>query len=386
MKAVRPPGLLVLAVLLIHLLAGHTVQRIHEGWLTDGSSLPPRMKVALVQAMPLSAVPARAVPAREAPNAPGAPALSPRRPQTAAAQSPAPVASGPEPSPPEPSPPVTHPVPLTAPTPAPSLDPAAAAAQPLAAAASDGDATPGPEWPLSTRLSYEMTGNYRGPVQGQAQVEWLRKGRNYQVHLDVSVGPSFAPFITRSLSSQGQLTPEGITPERFDEATQFLLGERRHASLFFLSDSVQLATGVRQPSMRGGQDAASQFAQLTWLFKTGREPLQAGRIIELPLVLLWRQYRWQYELVGEEVLDTPMGPLATWHLRPSVATQRAVTGGDLTAEVWLAPRLEYLPVRLRLAQSSEVYFDLMLKSAPLQAAPESEAQPNQPAQPPQPVR
>ncbi|RZI99856.1 MAG: DUF3108 domain-containing protein, partial [Rubrivivax sp.] len=239
---------------------------------------------------------------------------------------------------------------------------AAPVAPAVAAASAVPSDEPGPEWPLSTRLSYVLTGNYRGPVNGSARVEWLRKGRDYQVHLDVDLG-----LITRRMSSQGQLTPEDIAPQRYDEETKLVLIEARRSSIFFLGAEVQLAAGVREPLARGGQDSASQFVQLTWLFLTGREPLQAGRTVQFPLVLPRRQYAWQYEVVGEEMLDTPMGPLASWHLKPS----RNVSGGDLAAEVWLAPSLQYLPVRLVIRQDADTYIDLMLKSAPLQAAPES---------------
>ena len=216
-------------------------------------------------------------------------------------------------------------------------------------------------------LTYVLTGNYSGPVHGQAQVEWLRKGRDYQVHLDVGIGPSFAPLITRRMSSQGQLTPDGIAPQRYDEETRFILREARLSSVFFLGGEVQYATGVREPVAGGAQDSASQFVQLTWLFLTGRETPQAGRTVQFPLVLPRRQYAWQYEVLGEEVLDTPLGPVASWHLKPT----RAPASGDLLAEVWLAPSLQFMPVRLLIRQDAQNYVDLMLKSAPLQAAPES---------------
>lgn len=351
MKSVRPPGLLVLAVLALHLLLGHEVQRIHEGWLSDGPPpMPERMKVALVREMTLQVPPARR-------SEPRPPPPAPRR--EGAAQGAAEPASAPA-SAPEPEP-VAAPVPVAE---AASAPPAIAAAE-RASAPVDGE--PGPEWPLSTRLSYGLTGNYRGPIHGQAQVEWLRKGRDYQVNLDVAVGPSFAPLITRRMSSQGQLTPDGIAPQRFDEETKFILGDARRISVFFLAGEVQLASGVREPLPRGGQDAASQFVQLTWLFLTRREPLQAGHVVQFPLVLPRRQYAWQYEVLGEEVLDTPMGALPTWHLKPS----RPPAGGDLSAEVWLAPGLQYLPVRILIRQDAETSVDLMLKGAPLQAAPES---------------
>lgn len=353
MKTPRPPWLLVLAVLALHLLLGHEVQRIHEGWISEGQPpMPARMQVALVQEMQLQAPP---------PVRPAAPPPPPARPKApaAVAQAPDEPASAPEPQ-------------LQASAPEPVAQAASApveVALPEAQAASAPlDGEPGPEWPLSTRLSYVLTGNYRGPVSGQAQVEWLRKGKDYQVNLDVGVGPSFAPLISRRMSSQGQLTPEGIAPQRYDEETRFIVGEGYRVSVFFLGAEVQLANGVREPAPRGGQDSASQFVQLTWLFMTGREPLQAGRVVSFPLVLPRKQYAWQYEVLGEELVDTPMGPVASWHLKPV----RPPGGGDLTAEVWLAPTLQYLPVRLVIRQDADTYIDLMLKSAPLQeAAPES---------------
>lgn len=357
MKAPRPPALLVLAVLALHLLLGHEVQRIHDGWISEGPPpMPERMKVALVREMEIKApAPVKAAPPPKPKPAP--------RPQETVAPAAAEPASAPasEPAPaPEPAPPPPEPA-----EPAASAPPAPVMAEAASAPASG---EPGPEWPLSTRLTYELTGNYRGPIYGQAQVEWLRKGSDYQVHLDVGIGPSLAPLITRRMSSQGQLTADGIAPQRYDEETQLIIGDPRRSTVFFLPGEVQLATGPRVPALRGGQDSASQFVQLTWLFLTGREPLQAGRIVHFPLVLPRRQYEdWQYEVLGEEALDTPLGTLPTWHLKPS----RPAKADDMTAEIWLAPGLQYLPVRLVIRQDAQTYVDLMLKSAPLQAAPES---------------
>lgn len=335
MKKPRPPWLLVLAVLALHLLLGRGVQRIQEGWVQDdGAPMPARMQVEFVREMTLQAPPAvRAMPRPVArPPAPPARAALPAE----AASVPALTAEAlPEPVP----------EPLT-PTPPAAEVTTAAASQ----AASD---EPGPEWPLSTRLSYVLTGHYRGPVEGQAQVEWLRQGSDYQVHLDVGIGPGFAPLVARRLSSQGRLTPQGISPRRYDEETKLIFSEPRRVHLSFLDGGIQ--------------DAASQFVQLTWLFLTGREPLRPGHVVAFPLQLPGGRYAWQYEVVGEELLATPLGPVAAWHLKP----RQTARGGDLTAEVWLAPSLQYLPVRLQIRQNADTYIDLMLKRAPLQAAPES---------------
>ena len=355
MRVPRPPALLVLAVLALHLLLGHEVQRIHEGWVSEGPPpMPARMKVEFVSEMVMRPPPVVLV----APQ----PAQPKRAPKPEAVAATAQAASAPEPAPlPEAS---LQEVAEAASAPA-ETPPPVAAVTPAASAPTDGE--PNPEWPLSTRLTYDLTGHYRGPVSGQAQVEWLRKGTDYQIHLDVGIGPSFAPLITRRMSSQGQLTPGGIAPQRYDEETKFIFGEPRRVSLSFLGGDVSMPSGAPRSARRGAQDSVSQFVQLTWLFLTGLEPLQAGRLVQFPVLLASGPYDWKYELMGEEILDTPMGPLAAWHLKP----RQVARNGDLIADVWLAPTLQYLPVRLLVRQNADNYIDLMLKSAPLQAAPES---------------
>ena len=45
------------------------------------------------------------------------------------------------------------------------------------------------------------------------------------------------------------------------------------------------------------------------------------------------------------------------------------SGGDLTAEMWVAPNLQYLPVRIVIRQDAETFVDLTIDRLPEQAAP-----------------
>jgi len=348
---------------------GLGLQSMQDAW-RPADDMPARMEVLYVRTLqpvnPPAPLPPQAL-ARPKPTEAARPVLPP--PARAAASAPAPeLAQLAEPAASAAATPASDPIvepamaALGAPEEAASASPSVAASGPVDPAALE----PGPEWPPSTRLSYELTGNYRGSVTGEAQVEWIRRGSHYQVHLEVGVGPSFAPLLSRRMSSDGVLGPGGISPRRYDEDTKFILGERRRVSVQFQGDSLRLADGREEAAVTGAQDAASQFVQLTWLFLTGRQQMRPGLVVELPLALPRRQYRWRYEVVGEELLQTPMGPLATWYLRPNVLA----SGGDLTAEVWLAPSLQYLPVRMRIRQDEKNFVDLMLKASPLQAAPE----------------
>jgi hypothetical protein len=220
------------------------------------------------------------------------------------------------------------------------------------------------EWPPSTRLSYTLNGYYRGPVEGQAQVEWVRSGTRYQVHLDVSIGPYFAPIAGRHLMSDGELTEQGLQPHLYDEETRIALRAPRHATVTLDPDVIRLANGKLVPRPQGVQDAASQFVQLTWLFTLHPQLLEPGRVITLPLALARHVEPWTYEVVARETLQTPVGEIETVHVKPQRPPR---PGGDMTAEMWIAPSLQYLPVRITIHTDSENYADLLISRLPMQA-------------------
>ena len=337
------------------------------------------------------------------PSAP--PPVAPRpvaaRPVHPAAVAAAPAASAPEPvrpsDPPEPDMPVPEtPAPETPVPDPPRQEPAVAVADAASSAATDAGTAPaeilppppevaasavapasGPEavaaatdvppafeWPRSTRLSYRLHGYYRGPVDGQASVEWLREGRRYQVHVEVSVGPSFAPLLSRRMSSDGDIGADGLTPRRYDEETRVALRSPRRLAVQFDGARIRLPNGQELPRPAGVQDTASQFVQLTWLFTTQPQRLRSGESVELMLALPRRVDAWVYDVLDRETLATGAGPLEAWHVRPR---RPARPGGDLTAEMWVAPTLQYLPVRIVIRQDEETFVDLLLQRLPQQA-------------------
>ena len=106
------------------------------------------------------------------------------------------------------------------------------------------------QWPLATRVSYSLEGHYRGPVHGQATVEWLSLGARYQVHIDAIVGPSFAPIGSWRLSSEGELGPDGLTPRRHESVDRVVIRGSRLRSSEFDDDTVRLNDGTTLPRQR----------------------------------------------------------------------------------------------------------------------------------------
>jgi hypothetical protein len=362
----------VLGVLVVHGLVTQGLAEHFDDLDADGGATLARIDVAYVRDMALSAPPPTAAPAAPAPAAvPRARAPKPHRPaKPASAPASAPdeatepdvaAASAPEPEPAASAPPV----PNIAEAPIPASE---ASAPPLVAEAASAAASAPAAfvWPVSTRMSYALTGNYRGEVSGSAQVEWVRVGSHYQVHLDLIVGPSFAPIITRRMTSDGAITADGLAPRRFEQDTKVVMQANRHAAIAFEPGSVVLANGDRRASVPGVQDTASQFVQLTYVFSTRPELLRVGGTVDIPLALPHKVDVWTYDVVEEETLYTNFGPLPTIHLKPRRAAPRP---GELSAEIWFAPQLRYLPVRIRIAQDVDTYVDLLIAKPPELGAP-----------------
>lgn len=344
-----------------------------------------RLKAVYTRELELSVAPAaRAVTAK-----PAGPALPPARPRplsrnTAAAPV-APAASQPEPPMSEaprasaaeeparePEAEVTTAA-ASAPVPPPSfaLSPELPPLPP--ATPTQASAEPSPEafeWPGSTRLRYNLSGYYQGEIHGQAQVEWIRVGHHYQVHLDVSVGLSFAPLMARRMSSDGDITPMGLAPRRYEQETKFAFKDPWRAVMFFEPDAIVMANGQRRERWPGVQDTASQFVQLSWMFETKPELLRRGNVVVIPLAMPRAISHWVYDVLDEETLYTPFGEVNAVHLKPR---REARAGGDLVSEIWVAPRLRHLPVRFRIRQDADNFIDLMLDRKPELADPQAAA-------------
>ncbi len=216
-------------------------------------------------------------------------------------------------------------------------------------------------WPRATRVSYILNGNYRGDVNGRAEVEWIRTGQRYQVNVDLYAGPTFAPILSRKMTSEGAITDSGLAPDRYDEDTQVLFRDRRRMTVTFAPDAITLGNGQKREPMAGVQDTASQFIQFTWLFGAQPEELRVGNVFEFPLALPRSMKRWTYDVTEQETLYTPFGALTAYHLKPRLDGRKP---GDITVEMWFAPELRFLPVRIRIEQDPGTYLDLLISKKP----------------------
>jgi hypothetical protein len=356
-------ALLTLGVVCVHLwlVDRHLPSRLGEG---AADRAPKRMEVSFVREL-AQATPAFAAPAASPKPLRSAPAAWPVAGAASAPESVGePLGEGAADAAAEAvPPPASVPPPDIAPPPALSAAlETAPMLPPLPAASATPAASPAAfEWPPSTRLSYTLSGDFRGPVVGTATVEWLRAGSRYQVRMEVSAGLLFS----RRVSSEGEITPEGLQPRRYDEETKVVLRDARRQTIWLDGDRVRLPGGTDAPRPAGVQDSASQFVQMTWLFTTRPALLERGRTVDIPLALPRRVETWVYEVLETETLHTPVGPVQAVHVKP----RREGKPNELVAEMWVAPSLQYLPVRLLIRQDAQTYIDLLIERLPQQAEP-----------------
>ncbi len=228
-------------------------------------------------------------------------------------------------------------------------DGTASAAAPTTPPASHSSASPDPlaRWPVDTRLNYVLAGNYRGDLHGDAQVLWQRQAEKYQVRVSINLG-LFSPLMT----SQGKVSDEGLHPTGYEEK---VAGIRRSITLG--EQQITFNDGQQAPRPARVQDTASQFVELTWRLLSGQLALEQGAIVRYHMARPGGVDEWVYDVVALETLNTRLGGLPAWHLVPR---PQAKPRGPITAEMWFAPSLQYLPVRIKMNLGGEHFVDLLI--------------------------
>jgi hypothetical protein len=383
---------MVAFVLLMHAFVTYEVAQEMQDVAPDKRSIK-RMQATYVSEVKLSAPPVAAAAVKPvAPPVP-APAVKPAKPAKKP-RKPAKAASAPQETASEPdtvkqaeqpaseaASAMAEAKPPAEPASAPSSPEASIAAQ----AAASAPARHGPVfvWPKATRVNYKLEGYYRGPFYGTASVEWVRQDSHYQVTLTAGV-PIWGSM---TMTSDGEIVPQGLSPRRYESLNRLLFKTSKPNIMSFEDNEVVLANGERVKRLPDMQDPVSQLIQLAYKFITNPGLLKPGNTIEMPMVWTKRFEMIAFDVIDEEVLKTSLGDIPTFHVKP----RRMVQDKDnLSGEIWFAPSLQYLPIRILTRWPDNVYLDMQMEGAPQQTpgdapdsvAPQKAAQPGQGANAP----
>ena len=192
--------------------------------------------------------------------------------------------------------------------------------------------------PPSAQLTYKVEGRTHGiPVTAQAALTWWQDGARYTARWTFA-GPLGLRY---EQNSAGEITPQGLAPERFDERNRTARFERAAERIVFSNGSppAELAPGA--------QDRLGVSVQLGALVAAAPGRFPAGTQVVLQVAGARSADFWTFTVQGEETLR-----LAGQSM-PCVRLERQ--GGGPSAQkitLWLARNAHYLPVRLRIAESN----------------------------------
>jgi hypothetical protein len=210
-------------------------------------------------------------------------------------------------------------------------------------------------WPRPFRLEFEATATRSlFAISGESDLALTRDGHDYRL---VSETNAVGLYHARQ-TSRGTIGAAGLVPFEYSErrgrrpqVTTTLDWRARRVTFTATED-----TAETRPQM---QDRLSLLLELG--LKLRRKP--SARFIEMPVAGVRNTSIYRFELREREPIDVPAGRFDTVRLeRP--ADQPGNDRHD-RLEIWLAPALCDLPVRVRYADDRGMVIDQQLKAANL---------------------
>ena len=204
--------------------------------------------------------------------------------------------------------------------------------------------------PASQTLKYAVHGEVKKMAYNvNGQVVWRNDGGSYEARQEVSA------FLlgTRSQTSSGRITANGLAPTRFGD-----IGKREIAAhLDFDSKTVTFSANTNRYAISAGaQDRVSVLIQLGAMLAAAPDRYPPGTQISFTTVGPRNADRWTFTVGETETLDLPAGQTRAVRLQKLPRHDR-----DLRADLWLGLDQQYLPVRLRITQSNGDFAELALK-------------------------
>lgn len=249
------------------------------------------------------------------------------------------------------------PSPATEPAPAPD-------AMVVAAASAASPVVPRPAQPTSSlppaqppgpvELRYEIDGRAKGlSYSADAQLRWQPSGNRYSAELEISA------FLvgSRVQTSRGRLDAQGLSPERFGDKRR---GNEKAAHFDQAGQRIRYSNNAPDtPLLPGAQDRLSVFVQLAALFQARPRAYAAGQTIRLQVAGTGDADTWAFQVGPEESLALPAGTLQARRLTRGPRNEH-----DSTVDIWLAPDLQHLPVRIRITEPNGDLADQRLRLRP----------------------
>ena len=206
-------------------------------------------------------------------------------------------------------------------------------------------------FPPSTRLKYAVNGEVKGfPYYVNGDLLWTQDGKTYDARMEIS------HFLlgSRVQTSTGQLGAQGLEPTRFGDKV------KSEVAAHFDRDTNKVTFSANTPDvtlLAGAQDQLSIFVQLAAMLAGEPQGFARGSTLAFQAVGPRSADTWVFTVGAMDKLTLPGGDLQALHLWRDPSGEY-----DPKTEIWLAPDLGYLPVRIRLTQRNGDFVDQQWKA------------------------
>ncbi|TCS37753.1 uncharacterized protein DUF3108 [Paucimonas lemoignei] len=195
----------------------------------------------------------------------------------------------------------------------------------------------------SADLNYALKARFRGiPLEGSGVVKWRAGSGKFQVSVDASA----AVFgKVQSSSSEGLIDSYGLAPvtaveKSFRKKPTTVTFDRSNNTLTFSASSESY------PLLGGEQDRASILWQLVGNARASAKKFTSGSSWMYFVAGRTDAHAWTFKVGKTEKITTPMGSFE------AVKIARLLEPGsrEQQLDIWLAPSLEWYPVKLRFSE------------------------------------
>lgn len=197
----------------------------------------------------------------------------------------------------------------------------------------------------SSQLQYDVTGSSKGfSYAADATISWQRDGDRYAIEMKLH---AFL-FGSRTQASTGLVTAAGLQPDSFVDKAR-----RERRLLFDWSQNVAFPDGRNSPIPipLHTQDRLSVFFQLAGKLASRKHNIAAARQEQWDIpVTGWNGVEiWTFAIQDIGQSELPYGTLETWQVS---RLPRPGKQNDQSVDVWFAPSLNFMPVRIRITQNN----------------------------------
>ncbi|WP_207004374.1 DUF3108 domain-containing protein [Trinickia mobilis] len=202
--------------------------------------------------------------------------------------------------------------------------------------------------PPSGDLNYDTF--YNGVQNQPGTIHWSSDGQSYEMVVSVPL-----PFVgTFSYSSHGRIDAFGLAPEQYIEKR----GRRPEDVTIFNHTTKQIAFTKTPAALAlpdGAQDRFSVVMQLASLVRGDPDTYRPGVTRQFYVADNDSGQIWPIETIGDETVRTRDGFVAARHFMRLPRQD----GDKRRIDVWLAPSLGWLPVRILQTEPNGTQFELL---------------------------